>query len=312
MYSRISAALEWRLRKARETLMRWKWDIKYAFSDSEAEEVKSVTLVVVGRNDNYGGDFSLRLKTTIDWNLKHLPNPELIYIEWNTIENRPSDCEWIEERYPNAKCFIVPNEIHQQICDNPKLPVMEYFAKNIGIREASGDWVLLVNADVLMGENAITKIKKLNKKYVYSAHYNNILWDNKPIEKRHVTDNSIVLNYFSGNHELGGLVGNMILAHKDKWMNATGYDESLRNVRAGVDTNGLRQLMAIGAEPMVLGDHYHLDHQESLIHGKNSTHGSDPRMKEGKNIPYKNPEGWGFVNYPRKKTGKRTWQLQKI
>jgi len=314
MVKKISAAIRWRIRYTVELFKRLKWNLKYKLSDSASEKIEGITLVVVGRNDNYGGDFSLRLKTTIDWNYNHLPNPELIYIEWNPIEDRPSDCDWIAERYPNSKCYIVPKEIHEMYCSNPKLPVMEYFAKNLGIKKASNDWVLLVNADVLLGLNTIKNIGHLNKKYVYSAHYNNINWDNQPIEERHLKDKSKVLTYYSSNTKLGGLVGNMILAHKEMWFKAKGYDERLTDVRNGVDVNGLLQLFYCGALPMVLGDHYHLDHQESLIHGANTTHGVSNRIIEvttGTNVPYKNPEDWGLSAFNEVQRKSNIWEIKK-
>ena len=125
--------MHWRVRMMDRLAKRYIWQAKFRLDLSAKEKVDKISLVVVGRNDNYGGDFSDRLRSTIDWNYSHLPNPELIYVEWNTIPDRPSDTEWISKRYPNSKCFIVPNEIHQQICTNPKIPMMEYFAKNMGM-----------------------------------------------------------------------------------------------------------------------------------------------------------------------------------
>lgn len=312
MIAKIKNALEWRFRYYNENLKQKNWKKKLEQTHANAKKVEGITLVVVGRNDNYGGDFSKRLETTIDWNLKHLPNPELIYVEWNPVLERESDCDWISKRYKNSKCYIVPNEIHQKYCDNPKLPVMEYFAKNMGIRRAENDWILLVNADVLIGLNTIKNIKYLNEDYVYSTHYNNIDWDQKPITERHLTDENIVLNYFSSDDQLSGLVGNMILAHKKMWFKARGYDESLTDVRKGVDSNGLLQLFHHGAKPMVLGDHFHLDHQESLIHGGNSTHGFNPKIENGKNIPYHNSDDWGLIDYKIEELSNNVWKLKEI
>ncbi|MFA5782689.1 MAG: hypothetical protein WC868_10535, partial [Bacteroidales bacterium] len=125
----IRAAINWRINFLHQQYLKLCWDVKRLLDFSKKEKINSISVIVVGRNDNYGGDFSLRLQTTLDWNLKHLPNPELIYVEWNQIKERPSNCNWIAERYPNAKCYIVPDEIHRNIAANPdKIPVMEYFA----------------------------------------------------------------------------------------------------------------------------------------------------------------------------------------
>jgi len=304
-------SIKWTLTRFRYKLNRWLWDFKY-FISNKGKPVKNISIVVVGRNDNYGGDFSKRLETTIDWNYNHVPNAELIYVEWNPLPDKPSDTEWISKRYPNSRCFIVPNEIHKLYCENPKLPLMEYFAKNLGIREAGNDWVMLVNADVFLGFNVLHNLKHLNEKYVYGTHYHNILWNGEPLENRHIEDKTLTTIYFSASQKLDAVVGNFIMAHKYMWNKARGYDENLKNVRSGVDSNGLLQLFYHGAVPMALGDHYHLDHKESLIYGENKTHGSNEEMEQQKNIPYSNPDNWGLSDFKKVKTAERVWRLERI
>lgn len=289
--------------------IRLKWKIHNFFLSKK--KVDSVTLIVVGRNDNYGGDFSDRLRTILDWNLPQLPNPELVYVEWNQVEDRESDAEWIASRYKNAKCYVVPKSVHDKITSNPKMPVMEYFGKNIGIRKATSDWVLILNADILLGLDVFEAIKKANKKYVYGTHYNNINWDQKPITDHHVTNKSILLQSFAANKKLNAVVGNCIFTHKDNWLKAQGYDESLADVRAGVDTDGLNQILSFGVKTGVLGNHYHLDHNESIIHGANATHGNTERFKN-RRYPYHNPDNWGFVDLKEVKIKEHIWRLEEI
>lgn len=285
------------------------WRFRYACSTQNINvSPNSISIIVVGRNDNYGGDFSLRLKTTIDWNLKQLPGAELIYIEWNKIAEKESDCLWIEKRYPNSKCYTVSNQVHQSINANSKMPVMEYFAKNMGIQKATNDWILMINADCLIGNDTLKNIKKLSKKYVYGTHYVSFNWDGLTITNNHLSNKAKYTFAFPAWPTLESVVGNFILTHKSNWLYATGYDESLTNVRAGVDANGLNQLLHLGLKPMVIGHHYHLDHPESMIHGANDTHG----IHSFKNIPYKNKSNWGFNNVSLKKISERIWDLEKI
>ncbi|HEV7231453.1 MAG TPA: hypothetical protein VGO45_09005 [Bacteroidia bacterium] len=285
------------------------WRIRLFLTHSGLAHVNSshISIVVVGRNDNYGGDFPERLQATIDWNLRHLPGAELIYIEWNKIEEKESDCLWIEKRYPGAKCYVVPGNIHKEISTNPKMPVMEYFAKNIAMRRSSREWILMINADCFIGNDVIKNIGKLNRNYIYGTHYVSIKWDGKPIADYHMQMKENVVFGFAADRSLLAVVGNFILTHKQNWLNATGYDERLTNVRAGVDTNGVRQLLQQGLKTMVLGHHFHLDHPESIIHGVNQTHGSNAFN----NIPYRNPENWGLVDYPLKQISERIWLLEK-
>ncbi len=292
-----------------QEIIKLEWSIKCLFSFSKKIVVDKISIIIVGRNDNYGGDFSKRLQVTIDWNLKHLPNSELIYIEWNQIKNNKSDCEWITQRYSNARCYIVSEEIHRSISRNPdKMPVMEYYAKNIGIRKAKNDWLLMINADVFVGKDCIKNMHKLNENTVYGSHYIGIKWNGEDVNEKLIRNRKIRVVNFAAPFSLGSVVGNLILTHKKNWLAATGYDERLNNVRAGVDTNGLNQLLSLNLRKQIIGHHYHLDHAESIIHGENSTHG----YHMFNNIPYKNPENWGFEDYKDIKIGERIWRLEKI
>lgn len=305
--------MHWRVRQADRNLKRLKWELKRAFQHTNLETVSKFSMVVVGRNDNYGGDFSERLKATIDWNYNHVPGCELIYVEWNRIEDRPSDTEWISKRYPNSKCFIVPNSIHQVYSTNPKIPMMEYFAKNMGIREASNDWVFLINADVFLGLNTFKNMTRLSKDYVYGTHYKNINWDGGPITEKYINDPKHTINLFSTNKSLNAVVGNFLLTHKNNWALAGGYDESLTNHRLGVDDNGMLQLLNKGLKTMVLGDHYHLDHNESRIKGINTTtHGHATTTSGFNNVPYQNPPDWGLQKFEKVQKSENVWELKEI
>ena len=311
MLQRISSAYNWRWRVLKHNAIKLQWSLKKKLGFSDKEGINSLSIVVVGRNDNYGGDFSLRLKTTFDWNLSLFPNAELIYVEWNPIKENESDCHWITEAYPNAKCFIVPNEIHKTLITTKNFPLLEYFAKNVGIRKASGDWIILVNADVLIGPDFIQD--KVNSDTVYGTHYNNIQWNNKPIRKEYLEDKKNILRFFPANSKLESVVGNLIMTHKKNWLKMTGYDETLSDVRNGVDTNGLKQLLHQSLRTMAIGNHYHLDHPESVSNGANATHGDQSRINEisaGSNIPYKNPDNWGLNNYSFEEISPRIWKTK--
>ena len=309
----IASSLKWRINYARQLGWKARWKLKSVFDFSETVPVTAVSVVVVGRNDNYGGDFTARLRTTLDWNLSHLPNPELIYVEWNQLKDRKSDCEWIAQRYPNSRCYIVPNEIHQSIAADPrKMPVMEYFGKNLGIRKATTDWIILINADVFLAPDAIEHIRRLNKRTVYGTHYVSIRWDGNAVDESHLNDKKLITVAFPVEENLFPVSGNFLMTHRQNWIEATGYDESLTHIRAGVDSNGVAQLLHSGLRQQVLGHHFHLDHPESIVNQSNETHGAAEEIRLGQNIPYHNPEGWGMINYPLKKLNDRIWELQKI
>ena len=311
MIQRISAALEWRFRVTKNRFNKGRWKLKKMLDSSPQENIKSLSIVVVGRNDNYGGDFSLRLKTTIDWNLSRFPNAELIYIEWNPLNDKPSDTIWMSERYPNAQLYVIPNDIHQQFAGTVKFPILEYFAKNMGIRKASGDYIALINADILLGTDI--QFNQLSKNNIYGSHFTNIRWKGEHITEEFLKNEEIILASSAAPFNLESVVGNFILTHRDNWMKMTGYDERLVDVRNGVDSNGLKMLLHLGLKPIALGHHYHLDHPESLINGANPTHGSNERIQQiqdGFNIPYQNSKSWGMNNFVFEQINTNVWKAK--
>ena len=68
-----------------------------------------ISIVFVGRNDNYGGDFEKRLFDTVTYNTNLLEQAgidyELIFVEWNPKVLRRLLSKKIARRYPRARCY---------------------------------------------------------------------------------------------------------------------------------------------------------------------------------------------------------------
>lgn len=122
-----------------------------------------VSIVIVGRNDNYGVDFSGRLTNFIQ-HLDHQVSDdpdlcELIIVEWNPLADRLP----IKDILPKVenlcvRVITVNAEIHQSL--NTKPPVHEHYAKNTGGRRANGEYVLFTNPDILFTDEIIEELKK--------------------------------------------------------------------------------------------------------------------------------------------------------
>lgn len=131
-----------------------------------------LSIVVVGRNDNYGGDFNFRLQNLTIWlnsmvEKEQLPT-ELIIVNYNPLADKPSMYEaiqWPKNRhYLTIRIINVPNEIHEQYFNDPNIrkpvPVFEYVGKNIGIRRAKGEFILASNPDIIYHPKIFKFIKK--------------------------------------------------------------------------------------------------------------------------------------------------------
>ena len=142
-----------------------------------------LSIVVVGRNDNYGGDFNFRLQNQVTWLSSivekiQLPT-EFIIVNYNPIEDQASllnTIQWPTNRqYLNIRIINVPNEIHELYYNKPHIrkpvPLYEYIAKNIGIRRAKGEYILASNPDIIYHPAIFKLIKNggLRKDCYYRA-----------------------------------------------------------------------------------------------------------------------------------------------
>ncbi|MCS6818851.1 MAG: glycosyltransferase [Chitinophagales bacterium] len=142
-----------------------------------------LSIVLCGRNDNYGGDFIQRLQHFFDWNvtlLEHFKiDNEIILVNWNpNKENLPLE-QLVRfqpgRRYTSIRIITVTHETHLKY-ENPTVrktvPIFEFVAKNAGIRRAKGEYILCVNADVLIHPKIFKYIsqKNLCQDYYYRAN----------------------------------------------------------------------------------------------------------------------------------------------
>jgi hypothetical protein len=115
-----------------------------------------VSIVAMGQNADYGGDFVGRVQNFLDVLLELGPSRgadlELVFVEWNPPAERPhlaSVLRW-PERLPFPVRFVeVPAVLHDRLPNADVMPVFEYIAKNAGIRRARGEFVLATNPDNL-------------------------------------------------------------------------------------------------------------------------------------------------------------------
>ena len=121
--------------------------------------VPTLSVVVTGRNDDYGGDFHHRLQTSVRWWSHHVKEFEIpteyVFVNWNPLPDKPSlfdTIEWYPNKYFEIKFVEVPYKIHEEF-NKPEVrkpnQLYEFIAKNVGIRRATGKYILSTNADIL-------------------------------------------------------------------------------------------------------------------------------------------------------------------
>jgi hypothetical protein len=266
-----------------------------------------VCAVFAGRNDDFVPDNEARIRAVIEWNSKVLCD-EVIFVEWNPLPDRPLLSPALTKDYSNLRCYVVPREIHEEISVNPRMPVMEYFAKNAGIRRARSEFICATNSDILWDCNVRRMRWLLDERLVFVTRRKELRWDGSDPTQRYLRDAQHLIEYRYGwKQMLDYGCGDFTLAHRDLWKKARGYDESLKNERIHCDSRGLFQLLSIGGAPVHIGFHYHLFHQTTSSALGNASHGKI--FEYDKNLPYENPSNWGLGDTEEELIGERVWKL---
>jgi hypothetical protein len=263
-----------------------------------------VTAVVVGRNDDYMPDFLGRLRATLRWNLRHLVT-EVVFVEWNPPADQPLLSPVLAREFPTLRAYVVPGSVHDGICENPNLKLLEYHAKNVGIRRAAAPWVLVTNGDAAVGLDSVRRLREegLAENVVWTAERRDVSW---PDEGRSVIGfiNAVRPGRTIPYNPLG--TGEFALASRALWHHVGGYDEGLIRHRIGCDARGVAQMIAHGATARRVGSVIHLQHGTSCT-VEAGPHQGEAATPEG--VPYSNATDWGLAGAAESAIEERVWEL---
>jgi len=271
-------------------------------ADNHRPQLAAVT---VGRNDDYMTDFRERLLATVAWNTKYLVN-EFIFVEWNPPADRELLSLELAQKFPCLRAYIVPREIHQRVCQNRNINLLEYHAKNVGIRRAQSPWILSTNADAAVGLDSVNLLlnSALNEEVLWTAERWDIPW-----RENDQTEIGLLgsLRYRRVNPYVKLGTGEFCLASRELWHRARGFDEQLVQHRFGCDIRGTAQMVALGGSIQRVGTVLHLTHPTSCTEGIQPHHG-ETATPEG--VPYHNPDDWGLGNAKETEIAERVWRLE--
>ncbi len=265
----------------------------------------SIAAVMVGRNDDYMSDFAQRLQATIGWNLRYLVD-EIVFVEWNPPADRELLAYDLVKKFDCLSAYVVPPETHERICENEHIKLLEYHAKNVGIRRAKASWIMATNADAALGFDAVMTLRdaQLEPKTIWTGERFDIRWSEGQQEQIRLWDTLRYLRVIPY-RELG--TGEFCLASREMWHEIRGYDEKMVRHRMGCDVRGVAQMVAHGAKIRPVGTVLHLMHPETC------TEVIAPNQGERANaegVPYQNDENWGLGNAREVQLAERVWRLE--
>ena len=109
-----------------------------------------ITAVIISRNDNYGGHLNERAIYAINSAINTYD--EVIYVDWNSpTHSLLWDIKDNLQLKGNLKHFVITPEIASYLTNNnPDVQkCCEVLARNIGIRRATGDYIVSTNIDII-------------------------------------------------------------------------------------------------------------------------------------------------------------------
>lgn len=117
-------------------------------------------MVVTSRNDDHGKNLLRRMQLFIDGLAEQAVrfgvSVELIIVEWNPPIDRPplaAALRWPRGPNPAVRILRVSPERHGRFASGQRLPLFQMIGKNVGIRRATGEFILATNIDILFSDS---------------------------------------------------------------------------------------------------------------------------------------------------------------
>jgi hypothetical protein len=277
-----------------------------------------LSAVVVSRNDNYGGH--LKERATYCFNSLINTFDEVFYIDWNSpTHSLLWDIQDDLELKGNLNHIVITPEIAKQLTGyDPQAQVCnEVLGRNIGLRRATGDWVVSTNIDVIAPrrdqlEATINDLDP-NTFYTISRRYTN--WDTikefhggdlnyqewEPL-RDHLIENSEERkreeSVVSGDdYSLINCCGDFQIATNNVWNEIKGFEEDLIYVLYS-DTNVQKKAVkhGFGLKAIYSPALFHIDHGKGgggFLDGINRKTNDMYRAVIAQEQSL-NPESWGL------------------
>src|SRR5689334_1121951 len=154
---------------------------------SDPADQPYVSVVATARNDNHGGNLLRRMQAFVSgWITqakRHNLASELILVEWNPPAGKPPLAEALTWPADTSPCTVriieVPAEVHRRYAYADALPLYQMIAKNVGIRRARGEFVLVTNIDIIFSDELMRFLaeRRLRKRRIYRIDRTDIASD---------------------------------------------------------------------------------------------------------------------------------------
>jgi len=274
-----------------------------------------LSVILGGRDDDYGKDFIPRLGQAIKTNLEFLDDSGIDY-EMVVVDYNPISHDKYLHRNESLQDILSHQRVRNIIIDRSVIVHQklvpenyhEYYAKNCGIRRANGQFFFVTNSDIILSPELINDINSLRfpdaDQHFYRVRYRRSIDLGSTIDKWYVCSNSyedLNIPNLADSCIAGYCAGDATLFSRNVMSIASGYDET------EIHHRGIKRQSAMDAEILwnlhhqgitlkfLESPYYHIEHER-------------PSDRDGvyNNRLYKNEPYWGFSNYPETRINENT------
>jgi hypothetical protein len=284
-----------------------------------------LSIVVTGRNDDFGGDFNGRFFRALRFNHEQLTaagvRHEFVFVEWRPIARRPYlanllDVEFGELTPSELRCYIVDPAYHDALSLNPRLQFQEFVAKNVGIRRALGQFILTTNTDIYLSRGVIDRLaaQALEAGILYRAARHDLKsnsdvsdmdWDLLEDERNWELVNRIKPPYFTN------ASGDFLLLDRATYHRLRGFNEVYRTAKIHIDGNFCVKAHSSGIPLVDIGSPvYHVG--RGTLHAQVGAYRERPAdapwgdIRWNSEVIYVNGPAWGLDSAPERIIDRRT------
>lgn len=276
-----------------------------------------LSIVLTGRNDDFGGDFNGRMFRALEFNHRHLTargvTHEFIFVEWSPIQGKPWLAEILANRYPDLvpqvlRSYVTDVAYHDAFSLNPRLRFQEFIAKNIGIRRARGSFILTTNTDVYLGREVLDFLaqRALERGVLYRAPRIDLKdgidsdaldWHVLEDERNYDTINPIQPPCFTN------ASGDFLLLDRESYLTLRGFNEVYRVAKIHMDGNFCIKAYSAGLTLRPLDSPvYHVGlgtlHSQAPIYASRPQHAPWGDSRWNGAVVYDNHPDWGLWRAP--------------
>ena len=140
-----------------------------------------LSLILYGRNDNYGYNLHKRAALSLNCMAEVLEDPtdEILFVDYNTPDDFPTFPEAIQDTLTESarrklRIFRVRPHIHNRLKGKTRLVAIEPISRNVAVRRSNpgNRWILSTNTDMIFvtrSRRSLSDLVRQLPKRVYGA-----------------------------------------------------------------------------------------------------------------------------------------------